>query len=212
MDTSNITVNTQNSILIDIGKKIYIDPFKIEDDTHDADYIFITHDHYDHYSMPDIHRILNEKTVFIIPASMEMSLRKSTPVGSQISVVPGQKYETEDFSFETVPSYNKLKPFHPKRAGWCGYIITLDGVKTFIAGDTDATKEAEEVECDIALIPIGGTYTMNYKEAAKLINTIKPKFAIPTHYGSIVGDISDGEKFSKLVDTDIRVELKLSGG
>ncbi len=209
MDVSNITVNTQNSILIDIGKKIYIDPFEISDDTHDADYIFITHDHYDHYSMPDIHKILNENTVFIIPAPIEMKLRKSTPVGSQICVVPGQKYETADFSFETVPSYNKMKPFHPKKAGWCGYIITLDGVRIYIAGDTDAIKEAEEVECDIALIPIGGFYTMNYKEAAQLINKIKPKCAIPTHYGSIVGDRADGERFSNLVDADIRVELKL---
>ncbi len=209
MDLSNITVNTQNSILIDFGKKIYIDPLDIADATHDADYIFITHDHYDHYSMPDIHKILDSKTVFIIPAPLEMSLRKSTPVGTQICVVPGQQYETPDFTFETVPAYNLTKSFHPKKAGWCGYIITIDGVRIYIAGDTDATKEAKEVKCDIALIPIGGTFTMNYKEAAELINKMKPKYAIPTHYGSFVGDQSDGEAFSKLVDKDIKVELKL---
>ncbi|MBQ9199511.1 MAG: MBL fold metallo-hydrolase [Lachnospiraceae bacterium] len=209
MDISNITVNTQSSILIDVGKKIYIDPLDIADATHDADYVFITHDHYDHYSMPDIHKILDEKTIFIIPAPLEMNLRRSTPVGSQICVVPGKVYETPDFKFETIAAYNKLKPFHPRRAGWCGYIIIIDGRRIYIAGDTDDIKEAEAVKCDIALVPIGGTYTMNYKEAARLINKIKPKVAIPTHYGSIVGNISDGEEFRKLVDDDIKVELKL---
>ncbi len=209
MDISNITVNTQSSILIDFGKKIYIDPIEIADATHDADYIFITHDHSDHYSMPNIHKILDNKTVFIIPVPLEMSVRRSTPVGSQICVIPGQRYETSDFTFETVPSYNLTKSFHPKSAGWCGYIITLDGVRIYVAGDTDATNEAGEVKCDIALVPIGGTFTMNYKEAAELINKMKPKYVIPTHYGSYVGDISDGEEFSKLVDEDIKVELKL---
>lgn len=209
MDISDITVNTQSSILIDIGKKIYIDPLDIAEDTHDADYIFITHDHYDHYSMPDIHKILNEKTIFIIPAPLEMRLRRSTPVGSQICVVPGKAYETTDFTFETVSAYNKMKPFHPKKAGWCGYIITIDELRIYIAGDTDDIKEVEAVKCDIALVPIGGTYTMNYKEAARLINKMKPKIAIPTHYGSIVGNKSDGEDFKRLIDEDIMVELKL---
>ncbi len=130
-------------------------------------------------------------------------------MGSQICVVPGQKYETDDFTFETVPAYNKLKPFHQKSAGWVGYILELDGTRVYIAGDTDATKEAEAVKCDIAMIPIGGTYTMNFKEAAKLINKMRPKCAIPTHYGSIVGKPSDGEDFKKLVDDEIEVVIKL---
>ena len=209
MDISNITVNTQSSILIDSEKKIYIDPIDISEARHDADYIFITHDHHDHYSMPDIHKILDYKTVFIIPAQLEMSIRRSTPVGSQICVVPGKVYETPDFSFETVAAYNKLKPFHPKKAGWCGYIITIDGTRVYIAGDTDDIKEAESVKCDIALVPIGGTYTMNYKEAARLINKIKPQVAIPTHYGSFVGNKADGLEFMNLVDDDIKVVLKL---
>ncbi len=209
MDVSKITVNKQSSILIHCGKNIYLDPFDINDSPHDADYIFITHDHYDHFSMEDIKKIMNDKTVFIIPESMEKTLRNNVPNTDMISVVPGQKYDIADLSFETVPAYNKVKPFHAKRAGWCGYILTIEGQRIYIAGDTDATKEAEEVSCDIALIPIGGTFTMNYKEAAKLINKIKPQVAIPTHYGSIVGKESDGEDFRKLIEDGISVELKL---
>lgn len=209
MDISNITVNKQSSILINIGKKIYIDPLDIPEERHDADYIFITHDHYDHMSMPDIMKVLDNKTVFVIPAPLEMRIRKSTPVGSQICVVPGQTYETPDFSFETVVSYNISKPFHPKASGWCGYVITIDGNRIYIAGDTDATAEAKAVKCDIALIPIGGKFTMDYREAAELINIIKPKAAIPTHYGSLVGSKTDGEEFKKLVDNGIDVRLVL---
>ncbi len=209
MDVSNITVNSQSSIRIDIGKKIYFDPVDIADENHDADYIFITHDHYDHFSMPDILKILKDSTVFIIPASMEKTFRKNTEAGEAIFVAPGQEYETADFAFETVSSYNKVKPFHPKRAGWCGYIIKVDGQRIYVAGDTDATKEAEGVSCDITLVPIGGTFTMNYKEAAGLINKMRPKLVIPTHYGSYVGSKTDGVEFSKLVDNGIDVELKL---
>ncbi|MCR5213592.1 MAG: MBL fold metallo-hydrolase [Eubacterium sp.] len=209
MDVTNITVNTQSSILIDCGKKIYVDPLEIDGENHDADYVFITHDHYDHFSEKDILKIINENTVFIAPKAMEAKLIMKTPVGTQIIVEPGNEYETDDFTFETVASYNKVKPFHPKRSGWCGYILNIDGKRIYIAGDTDATKEAESVDCDIALIPIGGTYTMNYKEAAKLINKMKPKVVIPTHYGAIVGNKSDGQDFEKLVDSGIQVVLKL---
>ena len=209
MDVSNITVNKQNSIRIDAGKIIYIDPFDIEKNTNDADYIFITHDHYDHFSINDIQKIVKDDTVFVIPSPMEKNLKKKLSNASAILVAPGSQYETDDFSFETVPSYNKLKPFHPKKAGWCGYIINVGGTRVYIAGDMDDIKEAEEVKCDIALVPIGGFYTMNYKEAAGLVNKMKPKYAIPTHYGDLVGKPSDGEEFKKLVDENIRVEIKI---
>ena len=125
-------------------------------------------------------------------------------------VEPGKSYEVNGISFETVAMYNKLKPFHPKKAGWCGYIIEVAGTRIYIAGDIDNIDEAKAVKCDVAMIPIGGFYTMNYKEGADLINTMKPKAAIPTHYGTAVGSPSDGENFAKLVDKDIQVEIKLS--
>ena len=209
MDISGIFVNTQNSIRIDCGKIIYVDPLDIRQESHDADYIFITHDHYDHFSLEDINKVLKQETQFVVPLKMDIRVRKNTPVGRNLAVAAGQSYETEDFTFETVPAYNLIKPFHKKSAGWVGYILNIDDTRIYIAGDTDATKEAQNVKCDIAMVPIGGTYTMNHKEAAALINKIKPKYVIPTHYGSLVGDKLDGERFKQLVDEKIEVVLKL---
>ena len=209
MDISNILVNTQSSIRIDSSKIIYVDPLDIGQEVHDADYIFITHDHYDHFSLEDINKVLKQETQFVVPLKMDIRVRKNTPVGRNLAVAAGQSYETEDFTFETVPAYNLIKPFHKKSAGWVGYILNIDDTRIYIAGDTDATKEAQNVKCDIAMVPIGGTYTMNHKEAAALINKIKPKYVIPTHYGSLVGDKLDGERFKQLVDEKIEVVLKL---
>ena len=211
MDVSFITVNAQNSIRIDAnGTIIYVDPYQIDEEIHDADYIFITHDHYDHFSLESINKILQRETAFVVPIAMDKKVRKNTAVGINFPVEPGKAYEVNGLSFETVAMYNKLKPFHPKKSGWCGYIIDVSGTRIYIAGDIDDIDEAKAVKCDIAMIPIGGFYTMNYKEGARLINTMKPKVAIPTHYGTAVGSPTDGESFAKLVDKDIQVEIKLS--
>ena len=101
------------------------------------------------------------------------------------------------------------KPFHPKRNGWCGYVVTMDGIHYYVAGDTDAVNELSSVKCDVAMVPIGGTYTMNAKDAAKLINQIRPEVVIPTHYGSIVGKSEDADTFRKFVDQAIVVETRL---
>ena len=127
-----------------------------------------------------------------------------------VTVEPGVRREAEGLALETVPAYNMLKPFHPKSAGWVGYILQVDGKRIYIAGDTDATREAKAVRCDVALVPIGGTYTMDAGKAAELVNAIRPEVAIPIHYGSIVGKPSDGEAFAGYVKAPIRVELKLS--
>ena len=108
---------------------------------------------------------------------------------------------------EAVAAYNSFKPFHPKAAGCLGYVVTVDGQRIYAAGDTDAVREVQAVRCDIALVPIGGTFTMNAKEAAAVVNTIRPKLAIPIHYGAIAGKPEDGERFRQLVDDGITVEL-----
>lgn len=126
------------------------------------------------------------------------------------TVKPGENTEVAGFEFETVPAYNLMKPFHPKSAGWVGYILKIDGKRIYIAGDTDATKEAGEVKCDIALVPVGGTYTMDAREAAELINEIKPEITIPVHYGTIVGKPGEGEIFAKNVKQSIKVEFKIN--
>ena len=109
--------------------------------------------------------------------------------------------------FATVPAYNINKQFHPKENKWMGYLIEIDGLIYYIAGDTDMTEENQKIKCDVAFVPVGGTYTMDYKEAAKLINIIQPKVAVPIHYGSIVGTKQDAINFSKLVSPETKVEV-----
>ena len=103
--------------------------------------------------------------------------------------------------------YNVNKQFHQKDNQWVGYIIEIDKTRYYIAGDTDLTPENKQVNCDVAFIPVGGTYTMNYTEAAELVNAIKPKIVVPTHYGDIVGEKDDGEKFKKLLNGNIQCEI-----
>ncbi|MBQ9606083.1 MAG: MBL fold metallo-hydrolase [Lachnospiraceae bacterium] len=210
--TENITVFTQNSIRISAGVgQVYIDPFKMREAPKNADYILITHDHYDHFSPEDIGKVSKSDTILIVPEKMLSKAQEALGIVGKIETVkPGESREINGLEFETIPAYNTLKPFHPKNAGWVGYILSIDGERIYIAGDTDATKEAGEVKCDIALVPIGGTYTMDAKKAAELINDIRPKVAIPTHYGSIVGKPSDGETFAQYVKEPIKVKLKIN--
>ena len=198
-----IEINCHSSIKITKGIIIYIDPFRINEEKHDADLILITHDHYDHYSPEDINKVIKEDTIIIAPKTVKELNNKE----NIIFVEPNKTYNIKGYKIVTVPAYNINKHFHPKENNWVGYIIEMEDLKYYIAGDTDITPENRQIKCDVALIPIGGTYTMDYKEASELINIIKPKIAIPTHYGSIVGDITDGEKFKKLIDNTIDVQI-----
>lgn len=202
---NNIEVLYHSSIRINKEKTIYIDPFKIDRNYNDADIIFITHDHYDHYSEEDIDKVINENTVIVIPEELLTKvLKKGINKNAIITVKPNQKYMVQGIKFETVPAYNTNKIFHPKENGWVGYVIEINGIKYYIAGDTDITEENKKVKCDVAFVPVGGTYTMDFKEAAQLVNQIQPKVAVPIHYGSLVGTKQDAEEFIKLLHTNIK--------
>ena len=209
--TENITVYTQSSIrILTSAGPVYFDPFQMKEAPRDAAFVLITHDHYDHFSPEDLEKVISESTILIVPEKMEdKAIAADLPVAQIETVVPGEAYEIGGLAFETVPAYNKIKPFHPKSAGWVGYILEEADKRIYIAGDTDMTKENAAVSCDIALIPIGGTYTMDAKKAAELINTIRPAVVIPTHYGSIVGKKEDGDTFARLIKPPVRVELRL---
>ena len=201
----DIEVLYHSSIRISKNKIIYIDPFKIDKNYNDADIVFITHDHFDHYSEEDIDKVINENTTIIIPEEMlKKILRKGINKNAVITVESNKEYMVQGIKFETIPAYNTNKTFHPKENDWVGYIITLDGIRYYIAGDTDITEENRKVKCDVAFVPVGGTYTMDFKEAAQLINEIQPKIAVPIHYGSVVGTKQDATDFIKLLHPSIK--------
>ena len=202
---NNIEVLYHSSIRIKKEKTIYIDPFKIDRNYNDADIIFITHDHYDHYSEEDIDKVINENTVIVIPEELLTKvLKKGINKNAIITVKPNQKYMVQGIKFETVPAYNTNKTFHPKENGWVGYVIEINEIKYYIAGDTDITEENKKVKYDVAFVPVGGTYTMDFKEAAQLVNQIQPKVAVPIHYGSVVGTKQDAEEYIKLLHTNVK--------
>ena len=201
----NIEVLCHSSIKISKNKIIYIDPFKIEEDYHDADLIFITHDHFDHYSEIDIDKVRNENTVIIVPEELLVKvLKQGFRQDYIITVDPGDIEMVSGIRFEAIASYNIDKQFHPKENAWVGYIIEVGGIRYYIAGDTDVTEENRKVKCDVAFVPVGGTYTMDFKEAANLVNEIKPKIAVPTHYGSVVGTSQSASEFLKLLYPEIK--------
>ena len=201
----NIEVLYHSSIRIIKNKVIYIDPFKIDKSYNDADIVFITHDHFDHYSEEDIDKVINENTTIIIPEELLTKiLGKGINKNAVITVESNKEYMVQGIKFETIPAYNTNKTFHPKENDWVGYIITLDGIRYYIAGDTDITEENRKVKCDVAFVPVGGTYTMDFKEAAQLINEIQPKIAVPIHYGSVVGTKQDATDFIKLLHSSIK--------
>ena len=191
----NIQVLYHSSIKINRDKVIYIDPFKIDNEYHDADIIYITHSHFDHYSEEDIDKIIKEETKLIVTEDLEKKALEKVKKENVICVQPEKNYFVDGINFETIPAYNTNKQFHPKANNWVGYIIDLNGIKYYFAGDTDITEENKKVKSDVAFVPVGGTYTMTAREAAELVDIIKPKIAVPIHYGSVVGTTKDAEDF-----------------
>ena len=210
---NKIEVLTHSSVRItekagtDQERIIYMDPYEVDTEYHDADVILVTHDHFDHFSPDDIAKISTEGSILVVPVNMEEKAQEAADLVGQIvtiepwgSVTLFDGGEAGTLEIEAIPSYNINKHFHPKEAGWVGYIVEADGQRIYFAGDTDATDEAKAVKCDVALVPIGGTYTMTPEEAADLVAEMKPGTAIPEHYANIVGEKEDGEKFARLVE------------
>ncbi len=202
-----ISVNIQSSILISGNIKIYFDPIKM-DRKYDADYIFITHSHYDHFSKEDILNIKNDNTVIIGPYDIyDKCLEMGFSKDKVIKVKPCEEYDYGVIRFKTVYAYNLNKNFHLKESNWVGYVLEFEGKKYYIAGDTDVIMDNLSVlkNIDVAFIPIGGTYTMDALEAADFVNKIKPKLVVPIHYGMVVGDEKDLKQFILNVSSDIKV-------
>lgn len=212
-----ISINARSSIRIEGTKIIYFDPFKITDEKRDADMVFITHEHYDHFSPEDIVKITNKKSVLVVPESMKKLVveQLSEIVGEMIFVNPNHllmNIVKDDILVKWVRAYNVDKQFHRKESDWVGYVVTIDGITYFVPGDTDENEDNVNVSCDVMLVPCGGKYTCDAKEAAQFTKKINPRKVIPTHYTDVAGDSEIGLKFKeevlKLVP-DIEVEVMM---
>lgn len=192
----NVSVFNHSSIRIARDDVIYFDPFEIKEEIHDADYIFITHDHFDHYSPEDIVKVKNEHSKIIVPKSLSNEVRSLFDPKDILLVEPWHTYQFPHFSFQTIPAYNPHKSFHPRKNQWVGYLLQLD-YTYYIMGDTDQNSDNEKVQCDVLFIPVGGTYTFNVDEAVAYTQLIHPQVVVPTHYGSVAGKKEDGQLFAQ---------------
>lgn len=184
-------------------KVIYFDPWKLGKNADKADIILITHDHYDHCVPDDVEKIRTENTVIVTTADCAAKLS-----GQIKTVEAGDRVAVEGVEIETVPAYNVDKDFHPKAKGGVGYVVTVGGSRIYHSGDTDFIPEMEKIQADVILLPVGGTYTMSAEEAAKAANLMRPKVAVPMHYGTIVGSERDAERFKELCDVPVEILKK----
>ncbi len=193
------------SFVIRNGKVIYFDPFKI-DTKEKADIIFITHEHFDHCSEDDIKTIVQPSTVIVTVPGNQSKLSSLDSQIAEIKLVkPGDTLTVQEITIEVIPAYNVNKSFHPKSNEWVGFVVDVDGEKIYHAGDTDLIPNMSSVQCDIALLPVSGTYVMTAEEAAKAAAQINPQIAVPMHYGDIIGNENDARRFKTLCECEVRI-------
>lgn len=197
------------------GKKIYIDPYNIKDGLESADIILITHSHYDHCSFADIEKITKDGTRIISPVNCQSTIAKLKSKVKIEIVEPGHELEFGEIKILAVPAYNIDKHFHPKDEQWVGYVVKMNGVIIYHAGDTDVIPEMQKLtgykqagKEFIALLPVGGRFTMSAEEAASAAKIIKPTLAIPMHWGSVIGTENEAKEFCELCsDEGIKAEI-----
>ena len=207
---NKISINAHSSVRIGASKTIYVDPFQLTEEKHDADFILITHPHYDHLSPEDFKKAAKDDTIYFVPESAKKeALEAGIPEAHLFTLNPGEDAEMPGITVGAVPAWN-TRPYHQEIFRWVGYVISIDGWVIYVAGDTDAIEENHGIVCDIAVVPVGGTYTMTAEEAADYVNHIRPKYAIPSHYACLVGSHDDAKRFKENVRGATEVVLKIS--
>ena len=219
MNYKNLTIEKifHAAVKIKGPQVIYLDPFTLPKNSEPADLIFITHEHHDHLSLEDLKKITTPNTTIVATPMCEEVL-KNLEIAKIIYVKPGDNLEIKNIKVEIVPAYNTNKfrspgiPFHPSEHGKVGYVLEIEGVRIYQAGDTDNIPEMANLKnIDLALLPISGIFVMTPEEAAEAANTIKPKIAIPIHYGdyefngNVLGPKENAEIFKKLCQVPVEI-------
>jgi len=175
----------------DGDRLVYVDPWRLSN-PQPADLVLITHAHASHLSPDDLARICGAETIVVCPEGCE---QKVADLGCRVRTVrPGMALEVLGYPIEAVYSYNVDKRFHPRGGQRVGYIIEVGGRRIYHAGDTDLIPEMADVRCDVALLPVGGIYTMDAPEAIEAIARIRPKVVVPMHWGNKAGGIEDAKR------------------
>lgn len=208
MEYEGLVIESKGHACVKIkGEKvIYIDPFQLKEEEK-ADLILITHGHYDHCSIEDIKKISTAQTTIIITPDCQSKLPPERVKAGEVKMIrPRMELTVKGTRIEAVPAYNLKKDFHQKEEEWVGYIVNIEGKRMYHAGDTDLIPEMHSLKnIDVAFLPVGGTYTMDAKEAANAANIIQPKIAVPIHYGKIVGKREDEEIFKRLCQVKVEI-------
>ncbi|MGI6367357.1 MAG: MBL fold metallo-hydrolase [Anaerolineae bacterium] len=181
---------------------VYIDPWQLRGGP-SADLILVTHDHHDHLSPEDIAKIDDKDPLILCPASCLPALEGARTHTMDI----GDVFATEGVRVEAVAAYNPGKRFHPQGARYLGYVVELEGVRYYHAGDTDVIPEMADISCDVAFLPIGGTYTMTAEQAAEAVSLIKPRVVVPMHWGRLVGSREDAERLATLLPPEVTLAI-----
>lgn len=191
----------QSMVKLTGERVIYVDPFRVDGEPKDGDIIFITHTHGDHFNLSEIRKVAKDDATIVFPAK---ELDKLADSGFEaVGVVPNEEGIVKNISYKSVPAYNTEKSNHPKDREWVGYIIVVNGASYYMAGDTDLIPEMADIDADVAFLPMGGTFTMAYEEAAQAANLIRPRIVIPYHYADVVGTRDDAVKFIDLIEPGI---------
>jgi len=186
---ASIMVRTESTV-------IYIDPWKIGKNLPPADIILLTHDHYDHYSVDDVNFLKTGRTRIVAPMNADLV---TDPI------LPGDSLSLGDILVEAIPAYNITKEFHPRKNNWVGYVVNIMGMRVYHTGDTDRIPEMMDLKVDVALMPVGGTYTMTADEAGRALEDIRADHAIPIHFGDIVGSNKDAQRLSQIAPCAVHV-------
>lgn len=180
-----------SGLLIEGPRTLYFDPFEVADGLPRADAVFLTHSHYDHCSPEDVAKVAGPETVLVGPpdALAKFPGARAVPLGwGDAATVCG-------VPVTAMPAYTLHKPHHGKEKKWLGFLLELDGVRVYNAGDMDAVHELAEFSPDIAFLPVDNLFTLSPEEAVKAALRLKPKIAVPIHFGSVCGRRADAGHF-----------------